>query len=69
MRITYDESARAMYVYVQNNKNAIKCIPMGPATINIDLDEDGEVVGFEFLFYSKLGKYHKEELDKHLDQL
>jgi uncharacterized protein YuzE len=61
MKITYDKSVDAAYVYlVDIEKGGVKhtetiILPsIGNALVNIDLNEDGKIIGIEVLNASKV---------------
>lgn len=51
MRVTYDEEADALYLYLSQRKVA-KTVPVS-GRVNVDLDREGNLRGLEVLFASK----------------
>ena len=52
MKITYDKTADAMYLYFQNGKKVAKTVELSDLLI-ADLDGRGKVIGIEVLCVSK----------------
>lgn len=53
MKITYDKSANAAYIYLQTDKKVKNTLPSevtadGPM-VYIDVDEENKIIGFEIL--------------------
>lgn len=52
MRVTYDQDADAMYIYL-TERPVMKTVPVS-GRVMVDLDEDGNLRGVEMLFASKM---------------
>jgi uncharacterized protein YuzE len=51
MKITYDKSADAMYIYLNPKRKIAKTMPLSESLL-LDVDKKGNAVGLEILFVS-----------------
>jgi uncharacterized protein YuzE len=60
MRIEYDQRADALYLNISDNEIA-ETRPVSEYC-NVDVDQEGKIVGIELLFASKTGVLRQEEI-------